>query len=106
MHQRHTQVEGPIQEYKRAAGDWTPEMQQALSQALATAKRRGPIILSMSYSCPECGESPTGIRTDSVLFYEDDDKDHMLNPVAEARLIVMEGCDHSFRHELSGAGRV
>lgn len=97
LHEKYTETEGPIEAYKRATGDWTPEMQQALQTASDNAVRRGPVIIRMDYQCPECGLDPTGIRIDAVLFYENDDKLHMGRIAGQADLITIEDCGHSFR---------
>ena len=97
LHVKYTQAEGPLDAYKRATDDWTPQMQQDLKTAYGTADRRGPVILRMNYRCPECGVVPESIGFESVVFYENDDRFHMGKVVGEAQLITIEGCGHSFR---------
>lgn len=97
LHERYTQVEGPIEDFKRATGDWTPAMQREYEAACANADRIGRVAARVEYRCPTCHTMATGIQIDYVTFYGDTDRLHYGPVVAESQLIRIEDCGHSYR---------
>lgn len=103
LHERYTEAEGPIEEYKRATGDWTPAMQQEYAAACAVADRVGRAVARVEYRCPKCHQSATGIQWDSVSFFETADRAHVGRVVGEGLLIRIQDCGHSFRRPVSAS---
>lgn len=100
LHERYTQVDGPIEDYKRATGDWTPAIQKAYETACANADRSGAlgkVAPRVQFPCPECHVLATGFQFDYVTFYESTDRLHVGPVVAEAMLIRVEDCGHTYR---------
>lgn len=96
LYERYTQVEGPIEDYARATGDWTPEIQRSYEAACASADRVG-CVARVHFPCPECHVPATGFQFDYVTFYESTDRLHIGPVVAEAMLVRIEDCGHSYR---------
>jgi len=72
-------------------------MQRDYEQACANADRRVPFAPKVEYRCPECRVLATGIQIEYVTFYENTDRLHRGPVVAEAQLVRIEDCGHSYR---------
>jgi hypothetical protein len=103
LHQRFSNVEGPISAY-RSAEPWTPELQQKLEEAFERDQEEAHSISSLVsciiYRCPKCERPQEEIHFESLVFYADGDF-HRLRPEGEARLITMTTCGHRFGREIT-----
>lgn len=90
-------AEGPFDAFVRATADWTAEMQGSLRSALAAGKRRGPLLLGISFPCPSCGQKVDQFDQQTVTFYDEDDLYRSGDIVGEAWLVTIGPCGHTFR---------
>ena len=104
LHQRFSNVDGPIGAY-RVAEPWTPELQRAMEHAFQRDEEETGVLgfplWRTTYRCPKCERAQEEIRFESLVFYADDDFNH-LRPEGEAQLITMTTCGHRFGLEITG----